>query len=327
MQRKRALPVFALSLFALLTPVAARAAATALAPGIQLFEGRRYEEARKFFEPYVAKNPRDAEAVSYLGRTWFFLNDYEKAADWMEKAAALQPASSDVQLWLGRSYGRLTIEASLFSKAGLAKKAKAAFDQAVVLDPNNLDARSDLLQYYLQAPGIMGGSVDKAKEQAAEIRKRDATRGVLASVSVRLHEKDAAGAEREVTEAIQKAPAEPRLRLALAALYQSQEKWDAAFEAAEAVLKADSDNWDALYAIGRIGALSGKRLDRAEECLKRYLGHTPGPESAPLANAHFRLGQVYQKKGNKAAARAAYQEALKLDPRLEDAKKALASLG
>ena len=30
---------------------------------------------------------------------------------------------------------------------------------------------------------------------------------------------------------------------------------------------------------------------------------------------------------NKAAARAAYQEALKLDPRLEDAKKALASLG
>jgi tetratricopeptide (TPR) repeat protein len=327
MPMKRALPTLALAAFVLLTQVAAGAATTALAPGIQLFDARRYEEARKFFEPYVAKNPGDAEGLLYLGRTWFFLRNYETAADWLAKAATLAPARSDVQLWLGRAYGRLALEASLFRQPGLAKKAKTAYDRAVVLDPNNLDARADLVQYYLQAPGFMGGSVEKAREQAAEIRKRDATRGILASVTIRFHEKDAAGAERELTEAIQKAPAEPRLRLALANLYQSQERWDAAFEALEAVLKTDPDNWDALYAMGRTGALSGKRLDRAEDCLKRYLGHTPGPDSAPLANAHFRLGMVYEKKGNKAAARTEYQTAVKLDPNLKDAKEALAKLG
>jgi tetratricopeptide (TPR) repeat protein len=327
MQRKRNLPTLALLLLALLMPPAAVAAATALGPGIQLFEGRRYEEARKFFEPYVAKNPKDADALLYLGRTWFALRDYEKAGELLERAAVLAPGSSDVQIWLGRAYGRMAQAASLFSKAGLAKKAKGAFDRAVVLDPNNLDARSDLMQYYLQAPGFMGGSVDKAREQVAEIRKRDAVRGVVASVTIRLHEKDAAGAERELAEAIQKAPAEPRLRLALANLYQSQEKWDAAFETTEAVLRSDPDNWDALYAMGRIGALSGKRLDRAEECLKRYLGHPPGPDSPPLANAHFRLGLIYEKKGNKAAARGEYQAAVKLDPNLKDAKEALAKLG
>jgi len=327
MHGKRALSFLILSLCALLTPLAAVAAAPALAPGVQLFEGRRYEEARKLFEPYVAKNPRDADAVAYLGRTWFFLRDYEKAVDWLEKAAALAPARSEVQLWLGRAYARRAVEASLFSKPGLAKQAKEAFERAVELDANNLDARDDLLQFYLQAPGFMGGSVDKAREQAAEIRKRDATRGVLSSAAIRVHEKDAAGAERELTEAIQKSPAEPRLRLGLANLYQSQEKWDAAFDAAEAVLKTDPDNWDALYSIGRTGALSGKRLDRAEECLKRYLGHTPGPDSPPLANAHYRLGLVYEKQGNKAAARGEYQTAVKLDPKLKDAKEALAKLG
>lgn len=327
MERKRTLPALFLLVLALLTPFAAFAAAPALTSGIQLFEARRYEEARKLFEPYVAKNPKDAEAVLYLGKTWFALRDYEKAAERLEQASALAPANSDAQLWLGRAYARMAVAASLFSKPGLAKKAKGAFDRAVVLDPNNLDARSDLFQYYLQAPGFMGGSVDQAREQAAEIRKRDGIRGVLASVSMRLHEKDAAGAERELAEAIQKSPAEPRLRLGLANLYQSQEKWDAAFDAAEAVLKTDPDNWDALYSIGRAGALSGQRLDRAEECLKRYLGHLPDLNSPPLANAHLRLGQVYEKKGNKAAARAEYQTALKLDPNLKDAKEALAKLG
>ena len=219
------------------------------------------------------------------------------------------------------------MEASVFRQPGLAKKTRVAWEKAVALDPNSLDARDSLIQFYLQAPGVMGGGVDKAREQAAEIRKRDAVRGHIASANIALDQKDPAGAERELKAAIQEAPAEPRPRLSLALLYQEQEKWAAAFDTLEALLKTAPDNYDALYQVGRAAALSGQRLDRAEECLKRYLGHTPGPQSAPLANAHFRLGQVYEKKGNKAQARAEYQAALKLDPRLEDAKKALAKLG
>src|SRR5262249_30392796 len=129
--------------------------------------------------------------------------------------------------------------------------------------------------------------------------------------------------ERELKAAVQESPANPKARLALGQLYASSERWPDAFEAFEAILKADPNNWDALYQVGRTGAVSGQRLDRAEECLKRYLGHAPTPQEAPLANAHFRLGMVYEKKGDKAKARAEYQEAVRLDPHLEDAKKAL----
>jgi tetratricopeptide (TPR) repeat protein len=324
---KRRTLLQALGIAALLLTPAVHAASDALAPGIQLYEGRRYEEAKKFFEPYVAKNPRDAEAAFYLGRTWLALGKSEPAAEWLEKATALAPRRSDFFLWLGRAYGRAAVEASVFRQPGLAKKTKAAWEKAVALDPNSLDARDSLIQFYLQAPGVMGGGVDKAREQAAEIRKRDAVRGHIASANIALDQKDPAGAERELKAAIQEAPAEPRPRLSLALLYQEQEKWPAAFDTLEALLKTAPDNYDALYQVGRAAALSGQRLERAEECLKRYLGHTPGPQSAPLANAHFRLGQVYEKKGNKAQARAEYQAALKLDPRLEDAKKALAKLG
>jgi Flp pilus assembly protein TadD len=74
-------------------------------------------------------------------------------------------------------------------------------------------------------------------------------------------------------------------------------------------------------------ALSGRRLDRAEECLRRYLAHTPKADEPPLAAAHHRLGTIREKKGDKAGARAAYQAALKLSPGYEPAKEALRKLG
>lgn len=301
-------------------------ATDSLAPGIQLFESRRYEEARKFFEPLAVKNPKDPEAAYYLGRTLFYLQRFEPAAQWLEKATNLAPSRSVYYLWLGRAFGQSAMEANVLRQAGLAKKTKAAWEKAIALDANNLDARADLIQYFLRAPGILGGSVEKAREQAAEIQKRDAVRGAQAFANIHLHEKDPAAAVRVLEEAIRNAPAEPRLRFSLASLYQSQQQWDQAFAALEALLKQDPDHWDALYQVGRTAALSGKRADRGEECLKRYLGHTPGPDGAPLANAHFRLGMVYEKKGNKALAKAEYQTALKLDPKLKDAKEALEKL-
>ncbi|HKV11515.1 MAG TPA: tetratricopeptide repeat protein [Thermoanaerobaculia bacterium] len=320
---QRALAAAALLLW---STVPALAASEAIAPGVQLFESRRFEEARKFFEPYVAKNPKDPDGTYYLGRTLFAQEKYEPAAGQLEKSVEIRP-NADALLWLGRAYGQFAMQASVFKQAGLAKKCKAAWDRAVALDPNNLEVRGDLIQYYLRAPGFMGGSVEKAREQAAEIRKRDAVRGALAAVTIHLYQKDNAAAEKELAEAIRKAPADPRPRMTLGALQQEAKRWNEAFETFEATLKTDPESYDALYQIGKTGALSGQRLDRAEECLKRYLAHTPKPGSAPLANAHYRLGMVYEKKANKTLARTHYKKAVELDKGLKEAKEALSKLG
>jgi tetratricopeptide (TPR) repeat protein len=330
MKRTRATALAALLLAALASATFAAAAAPPsgpLAPGIEAFEARRFEEARKFFAPYAAAHPRDADAAHWLGRTLLGLRKTDEAVDWLEKAAKLAPRRSDVQLSLGRAYGRAAQEASLLRKPGLAKSAHAAWLKAVELDPDNLDAREDLVSFYLIAPGFMGGSVDKAREQAGEIAKRDAVRGAVSRASIAMNQKDAAAAERIVQEALSKHPDEPRLRISLGLLYQSQERWDAAFEIYEAMLATDPNAWNALYQIGRTAALSGKRLDRGAAALQRYLGHTPDSESPPLANAHYRLGMILEKQGNKAAARAEYQAAIKLDPKLDDARDALKKLG
>jgi tetratricopeptide (TPR) repeat protein len=299
----------------------------ALAPAIKLFEGGRYADAKPVFAAYAAAHPDDADALFWNGRTLVALNDVEHGRESLEKAAKIAPKRADVQLALGRAYAREAMSASLFRKPGLAKGAREAWEQAVALDPDNLDARASLVQFHSMAPGIMGGSADEAKHQADEIGKRDAVRGALAHADIALLAKDYAGGEQVLAQALAAHPGETKLAQALGIVYQAQKKWDAAFKQFEAVLAANPDAWPALYQIGRTAALSGQQLERGAAALKRYLGHAPTPDEPAAANAHYRLGMVLELAKDRDGARSEYRKAIELDANLDDAKKALDKLG
>lgn len=311
----------------LLCCVPALAADGAAAQGIELYSAGKITEAKKVLEPWAKAHPKDAEAASYLGRCYWALQDYDQAIDWLEKAVALAPKNAEYQLWLARSTGRAAATSGMLRAMSLGKRCRVAYERAVALDPELIEARSDLVQFYLQAPGIMGGGVDKAQAQAGEIARRDPVRGAVAYANVALHEKDPAKAIKLLDAAIAKAPTEPRLRMALGMVYTSEERWDDAFGVYDAILTTEPNHWAALYQVGRTAALSGKRLDQGKAALERYIAGTPGPDAPPVANAHYRLGMIYQQQGNKNAARAEYQAALRLDPKLKDAKEALEKLG
>src|SRR6516225_6891658 len=102
------------------------------------------------------------------------MGEYKKATDALEKAVAAEPSNSDYALWLGRAYGRRAEMSNPFSAVGQASKARLYFERAVELDPRNLEALNDLLEYYLEAPGFRGGGTDKARATAARIGQVDA---------------------------------------------------------------------------------------------------------------------------------------------------------
>ena len=318
------LTAFAFALAFLLTVPASAADLTA---ATKLVEARRWAEAQKAVE--ATARAGDPDAAYLLGRALFGQNRGEDAVEWLEKAAVARPKRSDYQMWLGRAMGLVAMQSSNpLRQASLAKKIKAQFEKAVALDAGNLDARRDLMLYYLQAPGFMGGSLEKAQQQAAAIAARDAVRGHQVKAEIHLHEKHPDLAVAELEQAIAKAPKDPKARVAHGMLLQELQRWDAAFATIEAGLAAAPDNYDLLYQMGRTGALSGRRLDQAAAALERCLAMPPlSPESPQHSGAHYRLGQIHEKRGDRAAARRHYQAALKLDPNLTDAKKALQKLG
>ncbi len=58
-------------------------------------------------------------------------------------------------------------------------RRRAEFERAVQLDPTNVPARVDLAQYYTEAPAIMGGGLDKARQQAEQVAKYDLAKAHL----------------------------------------------------------------------------------------------------------------------------------------------------
>jgi len=167
-----------LVLFAVMLPLNIRAGMNeALEKGIQLFEAEKFPEAKEFFESFAEKSPENPTASVYLGRIFLIEGDYNTSIDWFKKAVELDENNSEYHLWLGRAYGQKAQRSSVFKKPSLAKKVKKEFEKAVELDPDNIDARFALMKYYLRAPGFMGGSKEKAREQAKEIEKRDPQQG------------------------------------------------------------------------------------------------------------------------------------------------------
>jgi tetratricopeptide (TPR) repeat protein len=145
--------------------------------GRQLFENGQLTEARQRFESVMQADPQHAEAAFYLGQIFFVRADYDQAIVWFEKALQINEENSDYHLWLGRGYGHKALSASVWRQFFLARKVRTHFERAVQLNPDNIAARLDLLEYYLKAPAMLGGGMEKALVQASEINKRDAVQG------------------------------------------------------------------------------------------------------------------------------------------------------
>ena len=313
-----------LTLAAPLAPLAAQSAS--IESAVRLFDARDYARARAELVPVAEAEPDNAAAAYYLGRIAIVDGDAEAAASWLERATRLDPRSATYHRWLGRAYSRQVRRANRFKQLRLAKKIRRSFQTAVALAPDDVEARHDLLQFYLIAPGFAGGSVDKARAQAQAIRDRNPMLGRVAEGWIAEAGKDDALAEREYAGALAEYPDSAAPYIALGALYQRTKQWDKAFDTYERLLEARPNEAGAYYLIGRTASLAGANLVRGEEALKAYLAKKPGDGDAPLSSAHYRLGVIYELRGRVAEAKAQYEAALRLDPREPEARKALERL-
>lgn len=268
-------------------------AGSAFDAAMALVRAKRYPEAREALEKVVASEPNNAIAWHELGEVWHKRHDtaaYEKAVDCFAKAADLQPSNATFLA----DYGGTSMElAGRTRSISAATRGRDAMEKAVALDPNNLDAREGLFQYYTQAPFFIGGSTSKAAAQLAEIRRRDPDRGTALAVLAKAN----------------------------------AHELDAAFALCDEALQRNPSNYTALYQYGRTASFSGKNLERGLECLRKALTiEPPGPASPTHSHVWYRIGDIELKLGHTDAAKTAFAESLKVDPSNPQAGAALEKL-
>jgi tetratricopeptide (TPR) repeat protein len=245
----------------------------------------------------------------------------------LEKCVAADPGNSEFHQWLGRALGLQAAENGIMSGMMSIRKVRAELEKAIELDPLNLEARQDIAIMYRALPGFLGGSNAKAAEQIAFIQRHDPALAEQLSGDFLAADKkyDAA-----LTAYNESAKLNPRamIQVRISLVHQQRKEWEKAFTALERALVLDSNHPLALYQVGRTAALSGQQLDRGEKCLRTYIAMPVREEleNPSLAAAHFRLGNILEKKGNPIAAREEYETALRIDPKQKLAREALAKM-
>jgi tetratricopeptide (TPR) repeat protein len=288
--------------------------------GKALYESRKYPEAEKILKTVSEETSEYATAQYYLGRIAFDKGAFDDAVDYFEEATEGRPNISDYFNRLGDSYAAAAKNANMFRQGILGPKAKDAWEKAVELDSKNIEARISLVKFYKYAPGFMGGGMNKAKAMATEIMKLNPAEGHWQMGSLFAHEKNTPEAEKEFSKMLK---ADPGYSKNLAVYYTEQKQYDKAFELFEDALKKNPDDYSSLYQLGKAAALSGSKLDRGEECLKKYLNHTPAQNEPSIGGAYMRLAQIKEKKGSKSEAKKYFEMALKQDDGLKEAKEGL----
>jgi tetratricopeptide (TPR) repeat protein len=298
-------------------------ASAAIQTAQRQFNSGNYTAAIKTLQS-VPQLSNNAEAQYWLGRNYYELHDYDNAIAAAEKTVGLDPKNSIYHEWLGRIYGGKADRDRSFS---YARKVKKEFEEAVRLNPSNTDARRDLEQYSMEAPWVVGGSKDEAKDQVTAIEAIDPVEGHLARAAYDLDAKKPDLAEKEYREVLATKPKRIEPYFDAIDFFIHQNKLadvEAAIQAA--ALVSPNDPRFAYYR-GVLRVLSGTDLARGEEYLKSYLASSPDRSDWPShAGAREWLGRLYEAQGKRAEAAEQYRAALQLDPGRKEAKSRLEKL-
>src|SRR4029077_19962412 len=138
----------------------------------------------------LALPEKETRVYDLIGRNQFMLGDFKKASESYQQALAADPSNSEYEHWLGKAFGKRAETASVFTAPGLASKTRQHFEKAVALNPKNQEAVSDLFEYYLEAPGFLGGGLDKAAKLAERMVVLDTAEGLWAQARVAERRKD-----------------------------------------------------------------------------------------------------------------------------------------
>lgn len=308
----------------------------AVCAAVPLFAGRRTamnsEELRKLFEAgdylqvqtasqaAVDAAPQDPSLHYWLARSSYELGSYDTAVRAAEDACRLNPQSSEFQMWLGRAYGRKAeIESSFF----LARKTRKALETAVKLDGANIAARRNLVEFYTEAPWILGGSKDKARQQVDAIGAIDPLEGILAMAEYFNLAEQPQEARQQFELGLEKHPTKVRFYLEALDFYQHQR--DAVsmariLDSAHSVAPRDPR---LLFYRAASRVIGGLQIEQAESELKQFLAEYPGnSDSVSQAEGREWLGEVYEKEGKWQGALEQYRLASQLEPYRKRFRKA-----
>jgi tetratricopeptide (TPR) repeat protein len=254
-----------------------------------LYQQTKYPEALRIVETI---QPQAPVSFALAGLCHYMMGDYKKAAEVFEKAVAGDEGNSVYWDWLGRAYGKRAETSNFLTAPVYARRARQHFEKAVELDPANIEAADDLFEYYLQAPGLLGGGEDKAAALTEKVREKAPAK--YHSMRARLEEKrkDLGAAAEHWRQAAEAAPNEPGRYVDLARFLARQGRHSESDAAFDSAAKIAPDRAQTKFQRARTYVETGRNLELARKLLQEYLNSPLTPDDPSPAEAEQLLQEI-----------------------------------
>jgi tetratricopeptide (TPR) repeat protein len=289
----------------------------------RLYRKGEYKQSIELLEQLTNSSPSDPEARLWLGKAYLKTRHWDDAVREMEKAVQLRTSNARYYLWLGRACGAKADHSIILKAYGLAKRVVKEFETARSLAPNDLDIRFDLLEFYLQAPSMVGGGKSKADAEAQEIAKLNPSKGYIARGIIFQKNHNWDQAKKEFIQATVEYPYADSYKDLAGYLFDRKDYQGALSNAQKALtLKGDSKGAQLLAAASCVRLHSD--LDYASRTLQALADGSMEDNDPAFEEVHYWLGECYLEKADKERARKAFQSALDFNADYDEAKKSLA---
>lgn len=315
-----------------------------------LIEAGHWKRARAIVERRLRESPDDANANYLASQIRNAFGDRTSPMELAMKAARLEPKVARYHRQVAEVNGVMAQHAGMFQQVLLARRFRKELDTALALDSSDVQAHRDLLEFYVLAPGMLGGDMNQAEAVArqiaalspmegylaaariAEVRKNPAqTRAmlrqasevrppsykaqmVLAQYEIAPGHRDDAAAEAAARTALAIDPGRVGAYAILAAVTAGKSDWKALDETLAASTREAPDDRTPYYRAAERLLEAGREPGRAEQYLTTYLGQDPEGNAPTIADANWQLGRALWAQGRTTDAVRAWKTAVKLDP-------------
>ncbi len=263
----------------------------------EYFKQENFSKAKPIFEKYLKQNPGDKKTREYLGDIAGYAKDWDTAISYYKVLMEEEETNANYHFKYGGAMGLKALSLSKIRAVTYVNDIKYAFEQAAKLDPKHIETRWALVEFYIQLPGIIGGSESKAIKYATELGKISEVDGHLANGYIAEYSDRPKDAERFYKKAIA-VGGSPHTYEKLSNLYEKNNQPKEAIETNSKALKLHKCN-QLNYQIGKISAQYNLDTEYGIECLSQYLANYSVKDGVPKNWAYFRLAQIYKNLGKK----------------------------
>ena len=263
----------------------------------EYFKNENFSKAKPIFEEYLKENPSDKKTREYLGDIAAYGKDWDAAISFYEGLVNDEKTNANYHFKYGGAMGMKAMSISRIRAVTYIGDIKFELEQAAKLAPKHIEVRWALIEFYIQLPGIFGGSENKAIAYATELGNISEVDGYLANGYIAEYTDRPKDAERFYKKAIE-IGGSPHTYEKLSSLYEKNNQPKQALETTSKSLKIHKRN-QLNYQIGKISAQYNLEPEYGIECLSEYLANYSIKDGVPKDWAYYRLAQIYKNLGKK----------------------------